>query len=102
MALNLRRFIILIIHNNQRQCLNFVCPWLEKNMHTNTLLQTIVNISIRMIVTGDTWVAQQLSICLWLTGSRSARIESHIRFPAWSLLLPLPMSLPLSICVSHE
>ena len=22
--------------------------------------------------------------------------------PEWSLLLPLPMSLPLSVCVSHE
>ena len=22
--------------------------------------------------------------------------------PAWSLLLPLPVSLPLSLCVSHE
>ncbi|CAK7320259.1 hypothetical protein VULLAG_LOCUS22521 [Vulpes lagopus] len=29
-------------------------------------------------------------------------IESHIRLPAGSLLLPLPMSLPLSVCVSHE
>ena len=27
-------------------------------------------------------------------------IESHIGFPAWSLLLPLPMSLPLSVCLS--
>ena len=30
------------------------------------------------------------------------RIESHIGLPAWSLLLSLPMSLPLSVCVSHE
>ena len=30
----------------------------------------------------------------------SLRIESHVRLPAWSLLLPLPVSLPLS--VSHE
>ena len=28
--------------------------------------------------------------------------ESHIRLSEWSLLLPLPMSLPLSVCVSHE
>ena len=25
-----------------------------------------------------------------------SRIQSHIGLPAWSLLLPLPMSLPLS------
>ena len=29
-------------------------------------------------------------------------IESHIGLPAWSLLLPLPMSLLLSLCASHE
>ena len=28
------------------------------------------------------------------------RIESHVRLPAWSLLLPLPVSLFLSLCVS--
>ena len=26
-----------------------------------------------------------------------SRIESRIRLPVWSLLLPLPMSLPLSL-----
>ena len=31
---------------------------------------------------------------------RSLRIESHIRLPAWSLLLPLPTSLPFSLCLS--
>ena len=33
------------------------------------------------------------------------RVESRIRLPAWSLLLPLPVSLRLSLslfCVSHE
>ena len=29
-------------------------------------------------------------------------IECHIRLLAWSLLLSLPMSLPLCVCVSHE
>ena len=29
-------------------------------------------------------------------------IESHIGLPAWSLLLPLPVSLPVCMCVSHE
>ena len=33
--------------------------------------------------------------------SQSSEIESHIRLPARSLFLPLPMSLP-SLCVSHE
>ena len=26
----------------------------------------------------------------------------HIGLPAWSLLLPLPMSLPLSLCLMHK
>ena len=29
------------------------------------------------------------------------RIESHIGFPAWSLLLPLPV-VCLSLCISHK
>ena len=29
-------------------------------------------------------------------------VKSYIGLPAWSLLLPLRMSLPLSLCVSHE
>ena len=42
-------------------------------------------------------------VCLWLRAwSRSPGIKSHIGLPAWSLLLFLPMSLPLSLCVSHE
>ena len=46
----------------------------------------------------------------WLSGLAPAlgpgrdpgvpRIESHVGLPAWSLLLPLPVSLPLSLCVS--
>ena len=31
---------------------------------------------------------------------RGLRIESHIRLPAWSLLLPLPMYLLFSLSVS--
>ena len=47
------------------------------------------------------WVAQWLSVCLWLwSGSRGPGIESRIRLPAWRLLLPLPVSLPLSVCLS--
>ena len=42
----------------------------------------------------DAWVAQRLSICLWLRAwSWGPGIESHIGLPAWSLLLPLPVSL---------
>ncbi|CAD7690296.1 unnamed protein product [Nyctereutes procyonoides] len=43
--------------------------------------------------------------CLW-PGARSWRpgIESHVGLPAWSLLLPLPVSLPLSAlaCVAVD
>ena len=30
---------------------------------------------------------------------RGPGIESRVELPAWSLLLPLPMSLPLSVCL---
>ena len=49
----------------------------------------------------DTWVAQWLSICLWLrVWSQGPEIESHIRFSIGNLLLPLPMSLPFSLGLS--
>ena len=52
----------------------------------------------------DIQVAQRLGICLWLRAwSRSPGIESHIGFPARSLLLPclcLSVSLSLSLPVS--
>ena len=42
-----------------------------------------------------------LSICLQLRAwSWGPGIKSRIRLPAGSLLLPLPMSLPLSVCLS--
>ena len=49
----------------------------------------------------DAWMAQRLRVCLWLrVWSRSPGIESHIGLLAWTLLLLLPMSLPLSLCLS--
>ena len=50
----------------------------------------------------DAWVAQQLSICLPAQGVMLVLgIESHVGLPARSLLLPLPVSLPLilSLCL---
>ena len=48
--------------------------------------------------TGDAWVAQRLSVCLWLwVCDPLLGMESHIRLPLGSMLLPLPMSLPLSL-----
>ena len=45
---------------------------------------------------GDPWVAQQFSACLWHRAwSWSPGIESHIGFPAWSLLLLLCLCLSL-------
>ena len=43
-----------------------------------------------------------MSICFWLIRSSSwgPGIESCIRLTAESLLLPLPMCLPLSVCLS--
>ena len=48
-----------------------------------------------------TWVAQWLSVCLWLRAwSWGPGIEPPVGLPAGSLLHPLPVSLPLSVCFS--
>ena len=50
---------------------------------------------------GHPWVAEQFSICLWPRAwSWSPGIESHIRLPAWILLLPPPVSAYLSLSLS--
>ena len=53
----------------------------------------------------DAWVAQRLSVCLWLRRDPGVpRSSPTLGFPMGSLLLCLPMSQPLSLslCVSHE
>ena len=56
---------------------------------------------LKMLFSGDAWVAQRLSNCLWLrVWSWNPGIESCIGLPAWGLLLPPPMFLPLSLAVS--
>ena len=70
--------------------------------------QNILNILFRLnaiihlkCLNRDAWVAQWLSICLWLRSwAWGPGIQSHIRFPKGSLLLPLPTSLPLSVRLS--
>ena len=42
------------------------------------------------------WVAQWLSVCLQLRAGSRVWIETPIGLPSGSLLLPLPVSLPLS------
>ena len=54
------------------------------------------NFYLKILVNGDPSVAQRFSACL------RPRIKSRIGLPAWSLLLPLPVSLPLPLCVFHE
>ena len=49
------------------------------------------------------WLAQWLSPCLWPRAqSWRPGIKSHVGLPAWGLLLPLPVSLPLFVCGSRE
>ena len=75
--------------------------WLEqknrKNMELTEISWGIQN--YRIYCTGDPWVAQWFGACLW---PWSPGIESRVGLLAWSLLLPLPVFLPLflSLCVS--
>ena len=60
-----------------------------------------LEIRVRMGSTGDPWVAQRFGACHWPRArSWSPGTQSHVRLLAWSLLLPLPMSLCLSLSVS--
>ena len=45
-------------------------------------------------------VAQRFSAAFSPGCDPGLEIESHVGLPAWSLLLPLPVSLPLSLCLS--
>ena len=66
-----------------------------------TLIPTWLQVRSKSSLLGDPWVAQWFSACLWpRVWSWSPGIESHIRLPAWGLLLLLPVSLPLSLCLS--
>ena len=60
--------------------------WYSKELYCSNERQQI----------GDPWVSQRFSACLWPRAwSWSPRIKSCVGLPAWSLLLPLPVSLPL-------
>ena len=57
---------------------------------------------VNKILKRDPWVAQWFSVCLWSRArSWGLGIESRVRLPTWGLLLPLPVSLPLSLCLSR-
>ena len=61
------------------------------------------DLAMRRVGVGDTWVAQWLSICLQLRAwSRGPGIKSHIGLTAGSLLLTLPMSLPLCVFLMNK
>ena len=72
-------------------------------------------IFVKIYLLGDAWVAQQLSICLCfffvfvffeqLTLAQDVITQSQDGVPHQApcdVLLPLPVSLPLCVCVSHE
>ena len=90
-----------------KQLTYFICTMLFIHIISNSpnypnakILSSMLKMSLR-----DPGVAQRFSACLW-PRARSWRlgIESHVGLPAWSLLLPLPVSPPLSfsLCVSYE
>ena len=72
----------------------------QANLESLTKLTPLDTLNT-FFTTWGTWVVQCLSVCLWLRAwSQGPGTESCIELPMRSLLLPLPMSLPL--CVSHE
>ena len=78
---------------NRHKLFHFISSTLIKNCRRIVFLKQFIKNNF-----GDARVAQQLNVCSWLrVWSQSSRIGSCIRLPAWSLLLPLPVSLPLSL-----
>ena len=64
---------------------------------------TWTSASLRICFYRGSWVAWWFSVCLWPGAwSWGLGIESCFRFLAWSLLLPLPVSLPLSLSLYDE
>ena len=85
------------------RCISSKSP-AHKEPKSNHLSRCYWNIQINQVLrigSQAATVAQQFSVT-FSPGVWSWRpwIESHVRLPAWSLLLPLPVSLPLSLCVS--
>ena len=73
------------------------------NFWTSHMIWFQINFNYENGWNWDVWVAQWLSICFWLRSwPQGSGIESHIRLPSGSQRLPLPVSLPLSLCVSCE
>ena len=62
-----------------------------------------VSDSLKKGLRGDPWVAQQFSTAF--SPGRDPRdlgLSPTWGVPAWSLRLPLPVSLPLSLCDYHK
>ena len=79
--------------------------WLTGSLKNNGNNNREIYIRIlRKDLSGTTWVAQWLRVCLPLAQGMipGSGIKSHIGPLAGSLLLLLPVSLPLSMCVSYE
>ena len=86
---------------------NWWCWWWVKSIFYSTQENKLgmdnhqrikCKVKLQKISRRDTWVVQQLSVCLWLREwSQSLGIESHTGLPAWSLLLLLLVSLPLCL-----
>ena len=65
-----------------------------KQQKGKTTLKNVDRGSLRGSVVSHLPSAQGVILESW--------IKSHIGLPMWSLLLPLPVYVPLSLCVSHE
>ena len=90
-----------IVSNHQQNHLNNRINSIDK-MHLNNVTKQR-KVTIIKCVYRDTWVAQRLSICLQLRAwSWSPGIKSHVRLPARSLLLPLPVCLPLCLSWTNK
>ena len=80
----------------------FCCFFLKTKISSEKKATPKIVNKLKLTLTlGDPWVAQRFSAYLWLRAwSWGPGMEHHLRLPRGSLLLPLPVFLPQSVCLS--
>ena len=104
-SLSLKYFSLLsLIQLQVSNIMSLEKLWLlTQNCNPVPLFHLTFQFAIKSTDFRGTWMAQWLSLCLPLRSwSWSPVIKSHIRVPAGSLLLPLPVSLPLSVSLMNK
>ena len=91
-------------HREVGTCITLSVIWLlakSKDKHLKT--HSTSRVESEVSSNRDAWVAQQLSICLWLSAwYQNLRIKSHPHWAPWMEPASPSACVSASFCVSHE